>query len=463
MATIRRVHHSSIANLFVRSLLADVGEMHGGFTKEHWQATLDFFGNRCAYTGKALAPADIDRDHAIPLNRASGGLHRFGNLLPACRQANNEKGSLTYVEFLRSTPGRFASLGHLTTEDRETAIARIESFMEETGYRQVTSSAVLSPEYLEEKYQQVKELCALIRAEVQSMAPPELMSSMLDSEKDEEEEVDNEETGREEDLTDRLPTAYRELLAAHKKHRIGRLAQAIFAQLFADGRVAPFVQRLQEKQYSAQQLGLYVPVLATERLIIAGQPRYYTEPCVLDGIAYYLGSQWNNGRRDMLEDWLVDEVFRAEAGIADTSEALMPVAALSATATQLDSMIGSTVQAAVQAIWNQVKETENKELGHIRIGQGIQQVFHILDEEPVALAAVQRVLTDGTRLGMTRELQVLRPFDANSDLDALRKDSKGYVRYYATPLARTGYLLCKEWNANHITEWTRIFKAAGLL
>ena len=92
MASIRRVHPSSIANLFVRSILADIGELHGGFSRDHWQATLAAFGHRCAYTGRPLTEAETDRDHAVPLNRTSGGLHMYGNLLPACRQANNEKG-----------------------------------------------------------------------------------------------------------------------------------------------------------------------------------------------------------------------------------------------------------------------------------------------------------------------------------------------------------------------------------
>jgi hypothetical protein len=39
-------------------------------------------------------------DHIIPINRTSLGEHRLGNLVPACKVCNSQKGDKGYLEFL---------------------------------------------------------------------------------------------------------------------------------------------------------------------------------------------------------------------------------------------------------------------------------------------------------------------------------------------------------------------------
>lgn len=466
MASIRRVHPSSIANLFVRSILADIGELHGGFTRDHWQATLTAFSHRCAYTGRALSEAETDRDHAVPLNRTSGGLHMFGNLLPACRQANNEKGSLPFDVFLRSAPGRFASLNGLTPVQREANIERIEKFMETAGYQQAVAQRPELLAYYEKKYSLLQELCAATRLETDALMQrmtPAVVRPLLDEAEalPLEDDVQDEEG----DLTDRLPSAYRLIVSAPANKRIGKLAQALFRQLFADGHIAPYLSALTSREYSIRRLGLYVPVLAAQREQVSGQYRYYADPLIFEGTQYFLGTEWNNSRRAVLLDWLTDEVFKVAAEPMDVS---VPVGPPETLPLALTPATGSSAELRdeVRAIWERVggesRGARKISASAIGIGEALQQIFQLLDANAAGFAALNKVLEDGHALRMGNELTMLRPYTSVSSIDQQRKDVNGYNRYYGAPLNEHKLLLSSQWSYDrHYAEWTRIFQAAG--
>lgn len=98
-----------VANIFVRYILTKVGVKAGGLTKTDWQSTLTKFGNCCAYTGQPM-DTTYDKDHAVPINRKHGGLHVYGNVLPASKLANSQKKGLRYDEFLRAEGGEIFEL-----------------------------------------------------------------------------------------------------------------------------------------------------------------------------------------------------------------------------------------------------------------------------------------------------------------------------------------------------------------
>ncbi|WP_461152356.1 HNH endonuclease [Saccharopolyspora tripterygii] len=66
----------------------ELGVESPGVTWTQWRPILDFYGHRCAYCG---SPDDIEIDHVIPVTR--GGLHEPGNVIPACRPCNRDKGN----------------------------------------------------------------------------------------------------------------------------------------------------------------------------------------------------------------------------------------------------------------------------------------------------------------------------------------------------------------------------------
>ena len=66
-----------------------------GLASTAWGEILEIFGNRCRYCG---AGGRMERDHRVPMSRA--GRNRISNIVPACRQCNQAKGTATEVEYL---------------------------------------------------------------------------------------------------------------------------------------------------------------------------------------------------------------------------------------------------------------------------------------------------------------------------------------------------------------------------
>lgn len=52
----------------------------------------------CHYCGKKFPPDDLTMDHIVPLSR--GGRSTKGNIVPSCRNCNQEKKYYTPVEFI---------------------------------------------------------------------------------------------------------------------------------------------------------------------------------------------------------------------------------------------------------------------------------------------------------------------------------------------------------------------------
>jgi 5-methylcytosine-specific restriction endonuclease McrA len=61
-----------------------------------WQEQL----NRgiCHYCGKKFAPEELTMDHIVPLSR--GGKSTKGNIVPCCKECNNDKKYLTPAEMI---------------------------------------------------------------------------------------------------------------------------------------------------------------------------------------------------------------------------------------------------------------------------------------------------------------------------------------------------------------------------
>ena len=70
---------------------------------------LEFFGNACCYCSVELTEKTLSLDHLIPMNKASLGLHAWGNVVPCCSPCNNEKQQKPWREFLQLKAGISAS------------------------------------------------------------------------------------------------------------------------------------------------------------------------------------------------------------------------------------------------------------------------------------------------------------------------------------------------------------------
>jgi len=101
-------------NLLVRNILSNLGKE--SFSENDWKETKDYFLNSCAYCSE---PNDLVIEHIIPINRASLGEHRLGNLIPSCKSCNSKKADKNYLDFLSGQPDK---------------IERIEQYMESRNY-----------------------------------------------------------------------------------------------------------------------------------------------------------------------------------------------------------------------------------------------------------------------------------------------------------------------------------------
>ena len=148
----KRQHHpGDAANAFIRVLLSDAGKLAGGLSDEQWDKTLEYFDYRCAYTGEKLTKDSAEQEHAIPINRDHCGLHLYGNVVPATKQANRKKGPRRYGDYFRD----------FDDVDNAKRLQKIEEFMEMSEYHQKTKPFQGLYAYCQTQYGVITALCAL--------------------------------------------------------------------------------------------------------------------------------------------------------------------------------------------------------------------------------------------------------------------------------------------------------------
>ena len=152
----RRWNPGDAANAFVRVILSDAGAMLGGLNDDEWGRTLEWFEGRCAYTGQTLDERESERDHAIPMNRAHCGLHLYGNVVPATKEANRRKAGKHYRDFV---------------DDRD-RLDRIDEFLRTSQYWERVADLGDLQRYCEAQYRAIDALCRVNRKYLSSLLPP---------------------------------------------------------------------------------------------------------------------------------------------------------------------------------------------------------------------------------------------------------------------------------------------------
>lgn len=101
---------ADISNHAIRVFLQQVGGFYDkerGFKKfipsqEQKEEILKFFDFRCCYCQQELTIQSTNQDHLIAMNKASLGLHAWGNVVPCCYECNKKKNKKDWVIFLGS-------------------------------------------------------------------------------------------------------------------------------------------------------------------------------------------------------------------------------------------------------------------------------------------------------------------------------------------------------------------------
>ena len=115
-------------NIAVRCFLNQFSKNFQYFDEYYKNKTLEYFDYKCPYTDVELTSANMVKDHVIPFNKKSCGLHVFGNVLIVDKKANSDKSSKSLEEYLKNYPER---------------LQKIKKFIKVTGYKEI-----------HEKYQQ---------------------------------------------------------------------------------------------------------------------------------------------------------------------------------------------------------------------------------------------------------------------------------------------------------------------
>lgn len=115
-------------NIAVRCFLNQFSKNFQYFDEYYKNKTLEYFDYKCPYTDVELTLANMVKDHVIPFNKKSCGLHVFGNVLIVDKKANSDKSSKSLEEYLKNYPER---------------LQKIKKFIKVTGYKEI-----------HEKYQQ---------------------------------------------------------------------------------------------------------------------------------------------------------------------------------------------------------------------------------------------------------------------------------------------------------------------
>lgn len=151
----RKWNPGDAANAFVRVILSDAGQLLGGISNDEWAATWAYFDGNCAYTGQPLDPQEVERDHAIPMNREHCGLHIWGNVVPTSKAVNREKRDTHYRDFVKD----------------ESLRERIDQLMEHAAYEERVASLGDLRNYCRAQYDAVDQLCRVNRRYLASLLP----------------------------------------------------------------------------------------------------------------------------------------------------------------------------------------------------------------------------------------------------------------------------------------------------
>ena len=198
----------------MRVILSDAGAMLGGLTEDEWRKTLEWFDGRCAYTGQTLGEGEMERDQAIPMNRAQCGLHLYGNVVPTTKETNRRKAGKHYREFI---------------EDRE-RLERIDEFLCESAYWERVADLGDLQRYCEAQYRAIDALCRVNRQYLASLLPPE-------EETDEEPEIDPAQAAPSENAgADALPIVLNPSPASVFRTALLRQRHAWIVEIYRDGR-----------------------------------------------------------------------------------------------------------------------------------------------------------------------------------------------------------------------------------
>jgi len=102
---------ADISNSAIRMFLQKVGEAYDQYrglqpfkpTTSQWTEVLEFFDLKCCYCDEPVTQKSAVKDHLIPINKESLGLHAWGNVVPSCPDCNRKKHNRDWQTYLEDS------------------------------------------------------------------------------------------------------------------------------------------------------------------------------------------------------------------------------------------------------------------------------------------------------------------------------------------------------------------------
>jgi hypothetical protein len=96
----QRVKNPEKARFYNKRRKARKKQLRNDFTKSQWDDTLKYFGHSCAYCG--IKTESLEQEHFHPLSK--GGEYSKANIIPACRDCNNNKREKLFHDWYPKQP-----------------------------------------------------------------------------------------------------------------------------------------------------------------------------------------------------------------------------------------------------------------------------------------------------------------------------------------------------------------------
>lgn len=95
-----------------------------GHTQRQWEGKFFRCGMRCQYCYKPLTLEEAEKEHLTP--RARGGSDTIDNIVPACKDCNQRKGTMTDKEFRTTFSKAFEILTSVGEAEKHISLSIVD-------------------------------------------------------------------------------------------------------------------------------------------------------------------------------------------------------------------------------------------------------------------------------------------------------------------------------------------------
>ena len=335
---------SSITNSFVNGIIPCISP-----TEEEIKTVLDILGMekdnvKCSYCGDKCT----EWDHFRPLvrdKRPTGYISEINNLVPACGKCNQSKGNKHWKDWILSNAPLSPKTRNIPNLDA--IMGKLENFEKQTKPIIIDFERIVGHELWEKHWDNCVQLhnqmseCQIVSEQIREIISVALREqkdsthitkhnakfeqskpNMLDRFKQlfqiQQTKRECSETKTEHKIT---PLHSDDYISFLKEKKVGIIVQNDFKNLLESNILSEYIiEKLQEHEYCKNIFDLNFAVLlkvqngtniSEQRKDHLGRDRYYATPITINGIKYFLSSQWYDRNKGKLIKFIANHDAQA--------------------------------------------------------------------------------------------------------------------------------------------------------